>query len=209
MRYNSFQVMNPMDNLYLRGIDIGSTTVKMVVCDLGGRMIFSRYRRHHALTVDTVRAMLTEARQALGNCILDLAFTGSAGMGVAESYGFPFIQEVVASTKLIRQRWPDVRTLIEIGGEDSTIAFFDDRFQPDIRMNGNCAGGTGAFIEQMAVLLDEPLKTIDRLAGESRALYPIASRCGVFAKTDIQALLSNRSPGRTSPPRSSMRWLSR
>jgi activator of 2-hydroxyglutaryl-CoA dehydratase len=76
-------------------------------------------------------------------------------------------------------------------------------------MNGNCAGGTGAFIEQMAVLLDEPLKTIDRLAGESRALYPIASRCGVFAKTDIQALLSNRSPGRTSPPRSSMRWLSR
>jgi activator of 2-hydroxyglutaryl-CoA dehydratase len=130
-------------------------------------------------------------------------------MGVAESYGFPFIQEVVASTKLIRQRWPDVRTLIEIGGEDSKIAFFDDRFQPDIRMNGNCAGGTGAFIEQMAVLLDEPLKTIDRLAGESRALYPIASRCGVFAKTDIQALLSNRSPGRTSPPRSSMRWLSR
>ena len=181
-----------MENIYLTGIDIGSTTVKLVLCDLEGRIVFSRYRRHHALTVDTVRAMLTEARQALGNCILDLAFTGSAGMGVAESYGFPFIQEVVASTKLIRQRWPDVRTLIEIGGEDSKIAFFDDRFQPDIRMNGNCAGGTGAFIEQMAVLLDEPLKTIDRLAGESRALYPIASRCGVFAKTDIQALLSNR-----------------
>jgi len=181
-----------MENIYLTGIDIGSTTVKLVLCDHRGRMIFSRYRRHHALTVDTVRAMLTEARQALGNCILDLAFTGSAGMGVAESYGFPFIQEVVASTKLIRQRWPDVRTLIEIGGEDSKIAFFDDWFQPDIRMNGNCAGGTGAFIEQMAVLLDEPLKTIDRLAGESRALYPIASRCGVFAKTDIQALLSNR-----------------
>ena len=181
-----------MENIYLTGIDIGSTTVKLVLCDLEGRIVFSRYRRHHALTVDTVRAMLTEARQALGNCILDLAFTGSAGMGVAESYGFPFIQEVVASTKLIRQRWPDVRTLIEIGGEDSKIAFFDDRFQPDIRMNGNCAGGTGAFIEQMAVLLDEPLETIDRLAGESRALYPIASRCGVFAKTDIQALLSNR-----------------
>ncbi|MCX5838905.1 MAG: acyl-CoA dehydratase activase, partial [Deltaproteobacteria bacterium] len=165
---------------------------KLVLCDLEGRIIFWRYRRHHALTVDTVRAMLTEARQALGNCILDLAFTGSAGMGMAESYGFPFIQEVVASTRLIRQRWPDVRTLIEIGGEDSKIAFFDDRFQPDIRMNGNCAGGTGAFIEQMAVLLDEPLETIDRLAGESKALYPIASRCGVFAKTDIQALLSNR-----------------
>ena len=192
MLYNSPQVMNPMDNLYLAGIDIGSTTVKMVCCDLGGRMIFSRYRRHHALTVDTVRAMLKEARQALGNCTLDLAFTGSAGMGVAESYGFPFIQEVVASTKLIRQRWPDVRTLIEIGGEDSKIAFFDDRFQPDIRMNGNCAGGTGAFIEQMAVLLDEPIETLNGLAERSRVLHPIASRCGVFAKTDIQALLSNR-----------------
>ena len=192
MRYNSPQVMNPMDNLYLAGIDIGSTTVKMVCCDLGGRMIFSRYRRHHALTVDTVRAMLKEARQALGTCILDIAFTGSAGMGVAESYGFPFIQEVVASTKLIRQRWPDVRTLIEIGGEDSKIAFFDDRFQPDIRMNGNCAGGTGAFIEQMAVLLDEPIETLNGLAERSRVLHPIASRCGVFAKTDIQALLSNR-----------------
>lgn len=181
-----------MDNLYLAGIDIGSTTVKLVCSDPRGRMIFSRYRRHHALTVDTVRAMLTEARRALGNCILDLAFTGSAGMGVAESYGFPFLQEVVASTKLIRQRWPNVRTLIEIGGEDSKIAFFDDRFQPDIRMNGNCAGGTGAFIEQMAVLLGEPLETFNDLAERSQAHHPIASRCGVFAKTDIQALLSNR-----------------
>ena len=96
------------------------------------------------------------------------------------------------STKLIRQRWPDVRTLIEIGGEDSKIAFFDDRFQPDIRMNGNCAGGTGAFIEQMAVLLDEPIETLNGLAERSQVLHPIASRCGVFAKTDIQALLSNR-----------------
>jgi activator of 2-hydroxyglutaryl-CoA dehydratase len=113
-------------------------------------------------------------------------------MGVAESYGFPFIQEVVASTRLIRQRWPDVRTLIEIGGEDSKIAFFDDRFQPNIRMNGNCAGGTGAFIEQMAVLLDEPIETFNGLAERSQVLHPIASRCGVFAKTDIQALLSNR-----------------
>jgi len=175
MRYNPHRVMNPMDNLYLAGIDIGSTTAKMVFCDPSGRVIFSRYRRHHALTVDTLRVMLTEARRTLGNCILDLAFTGSAGMGVAESYGFPFIQEVVASIKLIRQRWPDVRTLIEIGGEDSKIAFFDDRFQPDIRMNGNCAGGTGAFIEQTAVLLNEPIETLNRLVERSQALHPIAS----------------------------------
>jgi predicted CoA-substrate-specific enzyme activase len=181
-----------MENSNPAGIDIGSTTVKLVICNARGRIVFSRYRRHHAQTVSTVRSLLAEARQALGDCLLDLAFTGSAGMGVAESYGFPFIQEVVASAKLIRQRWPDVHTLIEIGGEDSKIAFFDDQFQPDIRMNGNCAGGTGTFIEQMAILLNVPLDAFDRLAGESRALYPIASRCGVFAKTDIQVLLSNQ-----------------
>ncbi|MCX5821150.1 MAG: acyl-CoA dehydratase activase [Deltaproteobacteria bacterium] len=180
-----------MENICNAGIDIGSTTVKLVICD-GGDIVFSRYRRHQALTVDTVRTLLTEALETLGNRVVDPAFTGSAGMGVAEAFGFPFIQEVVASTKLIRQKWPDVRTLIEIGGEDSKIAFFDDHFQPDIRMNGNCAGGTGAFIEQMAVLLNVPLDDFDRLAGKSRALHPIASRCGVFAKTDIQALLSNR-----------------
>lgn len=180
-----------MEKIFKAGIDVGSTTVKLVVCDCG-EIRFSRYRRHRARTVETVRDLLTEARAALGNIAVDPAFTGSAGMGVAESFGFPFIQEVVASAKLIRRQWPDVRTLIEIGGEDSKIAFFDDHFQPDIRMNGNCAGGTGAFIEQMAVLLNVPLEDFDRLAGLSRALYPIASRCGVFAKTDIQALLSNR-----------------
>jgi len=166
-----------MDNLYLAGIDIGSTTVKMVCSDLGGRKVFSRYRRHHALTVETLRAILMEAQRELGNCTLDLAFTGSAGMGVAESYGFPFIQEVVASAKLIRQRWPDVRTLIEIGGEDSKIALFDDRFQPNIRMNGNFAGGTGAFIEQMAVLLDEPLETFNGLAERSQVLQIGRASC--------------------------------
>lgn len=174
------------------GIDIGSTTVKLVICDGRGEMIFSRYRRHRAMTVETVRDLFAEARSDLGNIVVDPAITGSAGMGVAEAFGFPFIQEVVASVKLIRQRWPEVRTLIEIGGEDSKIAFFDDHFQPDIRMNGNCAGGTGVFIEQMAVLLNVPLADFDRLSAESKTLYPIASRCGVFAKTDIQAHLSNR-----------------
>jgi predicted CoA-substrate-specific enzyme activase len=180
-----------MDGLCAAGIDIGSTTAKLVICDPQGEMVFSRYRRHHAQTVETVRSLLSEACRTLGNRNLDLAFTGSAGMGIAESCGFPFIQEVVASTKLIRRLWPEVRTLIEIGGEDSKIAFFDDRFQPDIRMNGNCAGGTGAFLEQMAVLLNVPLEALDRLAAGSAAIHPIASRCGVFAKTDIQALLAS------------------
>jgi len=181
-----------MAGIYKAGIDAGSTTVKLVICDQNGRIVFSRYRRHHSLTLGTIGEMLAEARGALGNRVLDVAFTGSAGMGVAESFHFPFIQEVVASTKIIQLRWPDVRTLIEIGGEDSKIAFFDERFQPDICMNGNCAGGTGAFIEQMAVLLNEPLDKLDELAQKSQTLYPIASRCGVFAKTDVQALLSNR-----------------
>ena len=181
-----------MSIIYKTGIDAGSTTVKIVLCDQNGDIVFSRYRRHHSLTLKTIREMLVEARQTLGDVTLDVALTGSAGMGVAESFHFPFIQEVVASAKIIQLRWPDVRTLIEIGGEDSKIAFFDDRFQPDIRMNGNCAGGTGAFIEQMAILLNEPLHKLDELAQRSRAIYPIASRCGVFAKTDVQALLSNR-----------------
>jgi predicted CoA-substrate-specific enzyme activase len=181
-----------MSVIYKTGIDAGSTTVKIVLCDYNGDIVFSRYRRHHSMTLQTIRQMLIEARQTLGDVTLDFVLTGSAGMGVAESFHFPFMQEVVASTKIIQLRWPDVRTLIEIGGEDSKIAFFDENFQPDIRMNGNCAGGTGAFIEQMAVLLNEPLHKLDELAERSQTIYPIASRCGVFAKTDVQALLSNR-----------------
>jgi len=181
-----------MAALYKAGIDAGSTTVKIALCDPAGDTVFARYLRHHSKTLSTIRAMLAEVLDKLGNVRIDLAVTGSAGMGVAESFHLPFIQEVVASAKLIKQRWPDVRTLIEIGGEDSKVAFFDDRFQPDIRMNGNCAGGTGAFIEQMAVLLNEPLNRLDELAQRSQTVYPIASRCGVFAKTDVQTLLSNR-----------------
>lgn len=183
-----------MDHSYSAGIDIGSTTLKLVVCDQEGQIRFSGYRRHHAQTLAALRMLLADVRQALGDCTLAAVLTGSAGMGVADAFGFSFVQEVAAAARLIRQRWPDVRTLIEIGGEDSKIAFFDDQFQPDIRMNGNCAGGTGAFIESMALLMDIPLEEFDRLAGQSTRLYPIASRCGVFAKTDIQALLANRVP---------------
>ncbi|MBW2650445.1 MAG: 2-hydroxyacyl-CoA dehydratase, partial [Deltaproteobacteria bacterium] len=177
---------------YLSGIDIGSTTVKVVICDNSGKPVFSRYRRHNAVILDTALYMLKEAHDEMGDIQLNLAVTGSAGMGVAESLGIPFVQEVVASAKLIKTCYHDVRTLIEIGGEDSKIVFFDDRFRPDIRMNGSCAGGTGAFIDQMAVLLDVSIADLDQLAKESTSIHPIASRCGVFAKTDIQALLSNK-----------------
>ena len=185
-------MINNFKTSYRTGIDIGSTTVKVVICDNLGRPVFSRYRRHNAMILETVLSILEETHNQMGDIQLDLAVTGSAGMGVAESFGIPFVQEVVASAKLIKTWYPDVRTLIEIGGEDSKIVFFDDRFRPDIRMNGSCAGGTGAFIDQMAVLLDVSIADLDQLARKSTSIYPIASRCGVFAKTDIQALLSNK-----------------
>jgi len=178
------------DNLYFTGIDIGSTTAKTVVLDKEGNMVFSRYCRHQGKTVETTRGIFKEALEELGDIELDLAVTGSAGMGAAEVFGLPFVQEVVASAHFIEKFFPGVRTFIEIGGEDSKIIFFDDNGRPDIRMNGSCAGGTGAFIDQMAVLLDIDVSELNALAGKFTNIYPIASRCGVFAKTDIQALLS-------------------
>ncbi|MGV8056713.1 MAG: acyl-CoA dehydratase activase-related protein [Smithellaceae bacterium] len=183
-----------MQDKYPAGIDIGSTTVKLVICNPKGDVIFSRYRRHHAQTIEALRTMLGEALSILGDVNITAAFTGSAGMGIAESYGFPFIQEVVASSRLIRCRFPEVKTFIEIGGEDSKIVFFADKSPPDTRMNGSCAGGTGAFIDQIAVLLDVSIEAFDLLAQRNAAIHPIASRCGVFAKTDIQSLLSNHVP---------------
>jgi predicted CoA-substrate-specific enzyme activase len=175
---------------YTAGVDIGSTTAKVVICDQSNKMVFARYRRHQARSMKTAREIFEEAFHDVGDVELDLAITGSAGMGVAETFGLPFVQEVVASAHLIKKSYPDVRTFIEIGGEDSKIIFFDDHFRPDIRMNGSCAGGTGAFIDQMAVLLDVPVSEFNTLAEKADSIYPIASRCGVFAKTDIQALLS-------------------
>ena len=179
-----------MENTYMSGIDIGSTTAKVVIYDRDGKRVFSRYLRHQAKTEDTAQKIFEEALHDLGNVELDLAVTGSAGMGTAEAFGLPFVQEVVASAQFIRKNYPEVRTFIEIGGEDSKIIFFDDHLRPDIRMNGSCAGGTGAFIDQMALLLDVPVSEFNALAEKGTSIYPIASRCGVFAKTDIQALLS-------------------
>lgn len=183
-----------MDNLCFAGIDIGSTTAKAVICDEKGNFVFSRYRRHRTMIMKTVRDIFKEAFDELGDVELDLAVTGSAGMGVAEVFQLPFVQEVIASARFIEKHFPESGTFIEIGGEDSKIIFFDDHFRPDIRMNGSCAGGTGAFIDQMAVLLDVEVSEMNALAEKSTNIYPIASRCGVFAKTDIQALLSRHIP---------------
>ncbi|MCK9274332.1 MAG: acyl-CoA dehydratase activase-related protein [Syntrophales bacterium] len=176
------------------GVDVGSTTAKVIILDGNGKLKFSSYRRHGADIVNTLTDILKEAEADIGNCLLDLSITGSAGIGVAERIGIPFVQEVVAAGEVTRRYFPDVKTLIDIGGEDSKMMFFSPERPPDIRMNGSCAGGTGAFIDQMATLLNLSLQDLDRLAAEKSRLYPIASRCGVFAKTDIQNLVSRKIP---------------
>ena len=140
--------------IYRMGIDIGSVSAKVVVLDPQAEILFSDYRRHRAETWATIYAIIQEALQTLGDVPVSLMITGSAGMGVSERYGIPFIQEVIASAEVIKQLYPQVRTLIDIGGEDAKLIFFDDEGVPDIRMNGSCAGGTGAYIDEMATLLN-------------------------------------------------------
>lgn len=179
-------------NAYRMGVDIGSTTAKVVLLNPDGEIVFSAYRRHNAETMLTLQAILREAQEKLGNPDVEILMTGSAGLGIAETYGLPFIQEVVASAEVIHQRHPQVRTLVDIGGEDAKIIFFDAQNRTDMRMNGACAGGTGAFIDEMATLLTVPVSDLDALASRHSTIYPMASRCGVFAKTDLQNLLSRQ-----------------
>jgi len=172
------------------GIDVGSTTVKTVLLKEDCTLLFSDYRRHDARIRQTVGNVFKRIRETLGDVTIDLRITGSAGMGMAERLEIPFLQEVVASAEVAQRLYPDARTLLDIGGEDSKLIFFNGKGRADIRMNGNCAGGTGAFIDQMAVLLGVPCHDLDALARRQKRHHPIASRCGVFAKTDIQALMS-------------------
>lgn len=175
---------------YNVGLDIGSTTIKLVFIDEFGEVSFTRYRRHHADIAGVLDDMLREALIKKGNCEISLVVTGSAGMGIAEKYNLPFVQEVVASAEVIATKYPDIKTLVDIGGEDTKMVFFADNHAPDIRMNGSCAGGTGAFIDQMATLLGIEVAEMSKLALDSINIYPIASRCGVFSKTDVQNLLA-------------------
>lgn len=179
---------------YKAGIDIGSTTAKMVVFDENRKMIFSTYTRHNAEVKETLHTILETVNNMFGDIELSIAITGTAGMGISEKTGISFIQEVIASSTAIRKIYPYCRTLIDIGGEDAKIIFFDDNFKSDIRMNGNCAGGTGAFIDQMATLLNVQPSDLSTLASNSGTVYPMASRCGVFAKTDVQTLISRDIP---------------
>lgn len=180
--------------MYKIGTDIGSTTIKTVVIDSTGNLLFSDYRRHRAEVKKTLFGIIEEIQAELGDIKAEFTMTGSASMGICEYTGIPFIQEVVAASDYIRTGYPDVTSLIDIGGEDTKMIFFRDGCPPDIRMNGNCAGGTGAFIDQMAGLIDVNITDFDSLARKSENIYPVASRCGVFAKTDVQNLIARKIP---------------
>ena len=172
------------------GLDVGSTTVKLVVVDKNEEILFTKYERHNAKSKDVVINILKEIKAQWGDIDVYLRITGSVGMGIAEAYHFPFIQEVVAATKAIQKNYPTAASMIDIGGEDAKVVFFKNGEATDLRMNGNCAGGTGAFIDQMAVILGTNITELNRLALQATQTYPIASRCGVFCKTDIQNLIA-------------------
>ena len=172
------------------GIDAGSTTLKTIVLDENDNIIYKSYCRHKA---DVNSVFIDELKKINSQfLILDfqLSITGSAGMGIAERCGVPFVQEVVAAVELVQKRFPHCRTLFDLGGEDAKMVFFGENRHPDIRMNGSCAGGTGAFIDQMASLLHISVENFDEQAERYEKIYPVASRCGVFAKTDIQNLIA-------------------
>ncbi len=176
------------------GIDIGSTTAKAVATK-AGKIIYTSYQRHNTRIKESLLEILDEIKKKFPNeKEIKFCLTGSAAMGIAESQKIPFVQEVIAASEVIQKKFNNVRTLIDIGGEDAKIIFYEDGKSPDIRMNGSCAGGTGAFIDQIATLLNIETKELNALAAQSTQTYTIASRCGVFAKTDVQNLISRKVP---------------
>ncbi len=173
---------------YRAGIDIGSTTVKLVLLDREGNSVYQDYRRHMAHTQETLAALLKEAREVTGPCLLIPGITGSGSINLGKALGIPFIQEVVAVASALQSAAPQTDVAIELGGEDAKIIYFTGGLEE--RMNGVCAGGTGSFIDQMAALLQTDAAGLNRAAADYRQIYPIAARCGVFAKSDIQPLIN-------------------
>ncbi len=174
---------------YAVGIDVGSTTVKVVILRNDGEQVFAEYRRHNADVRETARGMLYAARPIVGDALCTFAITGSGGLSLSKYLGVEFVQEVIAVTKAIRQKAPGTDAVIELGGEDAKLIFLTNGVEQ--RMNGICAGGTGAFIDQMAALLQTDAAGLNEYAKRYTTLYPIAARCGVFAKSDIQPLVND------------------
>lgn len=174
-------------NELLVGVDIGSTTAKIVICE-GEKVLYKKYERHFSQVRQKTVELLKEAEPVLKDKKIRIAISGSAGMGVAEIANIQFVQEVYATYALVEKKEPDTEVVIELGGEDAKIIFLKGGV--DERMNGTCAGGTGAFIDQMATLLNVTPDELDEMSLKCGRVYPIASRCGVFAKTDIQPLIN-------------------
>ena len=177
-----------MKNTLNIGMDVGSTTVKLVVMNNKKEILYNEYRRHFSDTKKTIKDLLTEIIENFPKNKFTLVSTGSGAITLAKYLDIPFIQEVIACKNSIKEYAPSTDVAIELGGEDAKIIYFDQTIEQ--RMNGTCAGGTGAFLDQMAVLLNTDTQGLNELAKNGKTIYPIASRCGVFAKTDIQPLLN-------------------
>lgn len=177
-----------MGNILKIGVDIGSTTIKMVVIDQDEKILFKTYRRHLADIRNAFKSCLEDAESIIKDKKLTFSISGSGGMSLAEKLNVEFIQEVIASTKAIQINNPETDVVIELGGEDAKITYLNGGVEQ--RMNGTCAGGTGAFIDQMASLLNMDAGKLNEEAKSYTNIYPIAARCGVFAKTDVQPLIN-------------------
>ena len=178
------------------GIDVGSTTVKAVAIDARTHeLLCSTYRRHHAYQLRAAAEVLEELERVVGDAPVALAVTGSGGKELASALGAPYVQEVVANSIAVASEYPQARVAIELGGQDAKMIFFEPGAKgtlkvSDMRMNGSCAGGTGAFLDEIATLLKLPVEELDDFASRGETLYSISGRCGVFAKTDIQPLIN-------------------
>lgn len=182
------------DKQYKMGVDVGSTTIKIVIIDSDSQIVYKAYKRHQANIQQTFVEEFNNVIDQFPDIQFNINITGSAGMGIGERIGINFVQEVVAAVEVVNKIYPDTHTLIDLGGEDAKMVFFNEGKHPDIRMNGSCAGGTGAFIDQMANLMNISVDDLGALALNYEKIYPIASRCGVFAKTDVQNLISRNIP---------------
>ena len=177
------------------GLDVGSTTAKIAVIDDSSQeIVYSKYERHNARVNQLVSRYFSEIHKLTGNAKVSLCVTGSVGMATAEQLKAEFVQEVVAAAVYAKNTHPEAKALIDIGGEDAKVIFFKENGGMELRMNGNCAGGTGAFIDQMSVLMGVDNQRMSELAMNAQHVYPMAARCGVFAKTDVQNLMSRNLP---------------
>ena len=177
-----------MEKKYYMGIDVGSTTIKIYITDQDDNCIYSKYERHYSDIQATIKTLINDVKEQFGNLEVTAVMTGSGGLSLSSCLDVKFVQEVIACTKTIETYIPECDVAIELGGEDAKITYFQGSLEQ--RMNGTCAGGTGAFIDQMASLLQTDAGGLNELAKNYQMIYPIASRCGVFAKTDVQPLIN-------------------